>query len=121
MDIQPVNPGHVLIVPVRHASDLGATHAEEWSKISRLGQCVATALRAADLRCEGVNLFVADGAAAGQEVFHTHLHVFPRFAGDGFGLLFSESYRNLPSRSALEEVAGRLRDRLAPILTGGAF
>ena len=37
-----------------------------------------------DLRCDGVNLFYADGEAAFQEVFHSHLHVFPRWEGDGF-------------------------------------
>jgi len=112
MDIQPVNPGHVLVVPTRHAADLGAIHPVEWSKVADLGRRLATVLRTSDIRCEGVNLFLADGAAAGQEVFHTHLHVFPRFAGDGFGLRFPESYGDLSSRDALEEEADRLRPRL---------
>jgi histidine triad (HIT) family protein len=36
------------------------------------------------LRCEGINLFLADGSAAGQTIFHPHLHVIPRYVGDGF-------------------------------------
>jgi histidine triad (HIT) family protein len=121
LDIQPVNPGHVLIVPVRHVADLRATHPEEWSKVADLGRTVAAALRASDLKCEGVNLFLADGASAGQEVFHTHLHVFPRFKGDGFGLRFPESYRDLPPRRDLEAVADLIRARLDPRMTGQAL
>jgi histidine triad (HIT) family protein len=112
MDIQPVNAGHVLIIPVRHAADLGATNPSEWSSVANLGRRVAAALRVSGLRCEGVNLFLADGASAGQEVFHSHLHVIPRFAGDGFGLRFPDGYRNLPSRDALEDAADKIKRRL---------
>lgn len=113
MDIQPVNPGHVLVVPTRHAADLGSVTAQEWNRIGELGRQVAAALRASDIRSEGVNLFLADGASAGQEVFHAHLHVFPRYAGDGFGLRFPDSYRDRPSRQALEAAAEKLRPQLA--------
>jgi diadenosine tetraphosphate (Ap4A) HIT family hydrolase len=53
-----------------------------------------------------------------QEVFHVHLHVFPRFAGDGFGLRFGPHYKELPSRAALEKVGSQivraLKDLPAP-------
>jgi histidine triad (HIT) family protein len=64
------------------------------------------------LRCEGVNLFFADGEAAMQEVFHAHLHVIPRFTNDGFGLRFPESYNCRPAREALEEAAAKIRTSL---------
>lgn len=71
---------------------------------------VAAALRKCGVRCQGVNLFLADGEAAGQEIFHSHLHVFPRFAGDGFGLKFSPNYFVLPPRADLDEVADDIRN-----------
>ncbi|WP_374969707.1 HIT family protein [Terrabacter sp. BE26] len=43
-------------------------------------------LRRSGLRCDGINVLLAEGQAAGQEVFHFHLHVIPRFAGDGFSI-----------------------------------
>ena len=49
MDIQPVNPGHVLVVPVRHGPDLAATHPEDWKHIAAVGQRVAAPLRSSDL------------------------------------------------------------------------
>jgi histidine triad (HIT) family protein len=73
------------------------------------GHRLAEALRASGLPCEGVNLFLADGEAAGQEVFHVHLHVFPRFAGDGFGFRFGPHYEERPTREALELAASRIR------------
>ena len=59
---------------------------------------------------DGRGLFLADGEAAGQEVFHTHLHVLPRFAGDGFRLQVTSG---APSRDELDAVAGRIRAELA--------
>lgn len=114
MDIQPVNPGHVLVVPRRHARSLADLKEEEGARMFRVGQLVATALRKTNIKCEGVNLFLADGAAAGQEIFHAHLHVFPRYPGDGFGLVFSPKYFQKPARKELDEIAGKIKAALKP-------
>ena len=109
MDIQPVNPGHVLVVPTRHATHLADLDPLVAARMLPLAQRMAAALRASGVRCEGVNLFLADGAAAMQEVFHVHLHVFPRWRGDGFGLRFGPRYAERPPREELERVAAMLR------------
>ena len=57
-------------------------------------------------------MFLADGEAAGQEVFHVHLHVFPRFAGDGFGLRFRQEYGNKPAREELDDAAKQIGSQL---------
>ncbi len=119
MDIQPVNPGHVLVVPNRHAPSLAELDAESGGHIFQIAQRLAAALRRSGVRCEAVNLFLADGEAAGQDVFHVHLHVIPRFAGDGFGLRFGPHYRERPGRAALEEAAERIRAALARELPKG--
>ena len=77
-----------------------------------VGQWIAAALRASQLQCEGVNLLLADGESAGQEVFHVHLHVIPRHAGDGFGFRFGPNYTNRPPREKLESVAAQIRAAL---------
>ena len=115
MDIQPVNPGHVLVIPVRHAPYLADLDAPTAGRLMQQAQRVAAALRKSGVRCEGVNLFLADGEAAMQEVFHLHLHVFPRFAGDGFGLRFGPEYKQLPPREALEDVAAKIKSALADL------
>lgn len=115
MDIQPVNLGHLLVVPVPHGSYLADIDAETAASLMRVGHGAAAALRASGLPCEGVNFFLADGEAAMQEVFHVHLHVFPRFRGDGFGLKFSpEYYTRRPPRPDLDRIAKTLRDLMPP-------
>jgi histidine triad (HIT) family protein len=113
MDIQPVNPGHVLIIPKRHAPYLEDLDSRLGGDIFAMGMRVAAALRKCGVRCEGVNLFLADREAAGQEVFHAHLHVFPRFAGDGFGLKFSPNYFVLPLRAELDDIARGIRNAMS--------
>ena len=112
MDIQPVNPGHMLVVPNRHAPYLAELKEEEGAQMFRVAQRLAAALRESGVDCEGVNLFLADGEAAGQEVFHAHLHVFPRYAGDGFGLVFSPAYFQKPERKELNEIAEKVKNAL---------
>ena len=108
MDIQSVNPGHVLIIPTYHAPSLAELDEESGAHMFSVAQRIAAALRDGGIRCEGVNLFLADGEAAGQEVFHVHLHVFPRYMGDGFGLRFAPEYGNRPTRAELDTMAGRI-------------
>jgi histidine triad (HIT) family protein len=112
MDVQPVNPGHLLIVPNRHAPYLADLNEEEGAQMFRVAQRLGATLRESGLQCEGVNFFLADGAAAGQEVFHVHLHVFPRYAGDGFRLVLPPGYSQKPEREELNEIADRIRSSL---------
>ena len=112
MDIQPVNPGHVLVVPKKQAQFLWELDNETSDRLFKVGRKVAQAIRDSGLLCEGINLFVADGVAAGQEVPHVHLHVFPRYHGDGFGLRFAERYFELPLRSQLDDAATKIRNAL---------
>lgn len=109
LDIQPVNPGHLLVVPNRHASGLADLKEDEGAQIFRVAHRLSAALRESGVKCEGVNFFLADGEAAMQEVFHVHLHVFPRYVGDGFGLKFAPKYFQKPERKELNEVAERIR------------
>ena len=110
MDILPINTGHVLVIPNRHAANLAELNPEDGAHLFRVAQRIAAALRMTDMRCEGVNLFLADGVAAGQEVFHVHLHVLPRFAHDGFG--FRRGSPGSSSRSELDTIADQLRQHL---------
>ena len=112
MDIQPINAGHVLVVPDEHATSLADLPADTGARMFGIAQRTAAALFESGLDCEGVNLFLADGEAAGQEVFHVHLHVLPRFDGDGFGPRFGPGYADRPDKDELEEAAKRIREAL---------
>jgi len=107
MDIWPVTPGHLLIIPKRHTPFLADLDEVTGARMFTVAMRLAQALRASGLRCEGINLFLADGEAAFQEVFHTHLHVFPRFAGDTFRI--DADWSITPPRTELDEIAAKVR------------
>ena len=106
-DIRPFTTGHLLVIPRRHAVGLGDLPAELGAKVWLVGQRLASSLRRSGLRCDGVNLFLADGAAAFQEVFHFHLHVIPRFRGDRIQL---RAKPGTPRRAELDRIAAAVRE-----------
>ena len=73
---------------------------------------IAEAVRRSGVKCEGVNLFLADGEAAFQDVFHVHLHVIPRFKGDDFRLTLGPNYGRTLERKKLDETAHRIREAM---------
>lgn len=106
LDIRPVTTGHLLVIPRAHAANLAELDPRAGARMFVVAQGLAAALRRSGVRCEGVNMYLADGVAAGQEVFHAHLHVLPRFAGDGFRLTVEFGH---PDRSALDATAALIR------------
>jgi len=105
-DLMPVNRGHLLIAPKRHATNLSELPEQTGALMFPLAQRLAARIRRSELRCDGINLVLADGRAAGQTVFHAHLHVIPRMVADGFLL---HGGARPATRSDLDEVAELLR------------
>ena len=112
MDIQPINSGHLLIIPKKHAELISDVEDSVVAKMNVIAKKLNTALRKSGLKTEGVNFFLADGEAAGQEVSHVHLHIFPRYKNDGFGFRFPENYRNKPPASQLRIIAEKIKSVL---------
>lgn len=107
MDIQPVNPGHVLIVPREHfesLNDVPETLALHLFGVAlRLGHVVRKVTRSPDL-----NIVVNSGEAAGQNVFHYHVHLIPRRSDDGFDVPLPFPASAMPDRTLLDAMAARL-------------
>jgi len=108
MDIHPVHPGHTLVIPRTHVVDLSSCPpglvGELFQVSARIAPAIATATNAA-----GFNVWTANGKAAGQEVFHLHLHILPRYHDDTFGLRFPQGYPEESSREDLEELAEEIK------------
>jgi diadenosine tetraphosphate (Ap4A) HIT family hydrolase/ribosomal protein S18 acetylase RimI-like enzyme len=111
MDLYPVTPGHLLVVPRDHRSDLAELPVELGARMFTVAQRLAAALRATALRAEGINLILSDGEIAMQEVPHAHLHVIPRFAGDGFRIYANRGASN-PTRTVLDRQATMVREAM---------
>ncbi len=81
LDINPVNLGHVLLVPKAHHAGLADLPEEAAAETARLLPRLARAIQAAT-GADGLNLIINNGQAAGQTVFHGHWHLIPRFVDD---------------------------------------
>jgi len=109
LDILPINPGHTLVIPKAHAATLEELPASSGGRVFEVAMAVASALRRSGLRCEGVNLHLADGSAAGQDVTHVHLHVIPRFSRDGHRIRPGPQYGGFLSPSERDRIAAKIR------------
>lgn len=108
MDIGEVSPGHVLVTVKPHVENIYGLNDALAAAVFRTAARVARAVRNA-YSPEGVTLYQANGAAAGQTVFHFHLHLVPRYTRDGMRLTWPAKN---PPREQLEANAARLRAAL---------
>ena len=109
MDINPLNTGHCLVIIKNHAATLFDAAPDDLRAAIVTAKRVATALREV-VKPDGMNMLQANGAAAFQSVPHYHLHLIPRFTGDGKGF----DWKQVPAdREQLAKVGERLRQVLA--------
>ena len=111
MDIQPVTEGHTLLIPTAHTPNIADVDSATTEHLYRVARRITQAIYEA-LNCDGINWFVADKEAAGQEIFHMHLHLIPRYIGDGFGIHYPPDYGVRPARQALDRTARALSGAL---------
>jgi histidine triad (HIT) family protein len=109
MDIGQVNPGHVLVAAKGHAENFYALDDAQAGAVFRAAARVARAIRDA-FAPQGLSVYQANGKAAGQTVFHFHIHLVPRFDNDGMNLTWP--VKN-PPREKLEEYAAKIRARIS--------
>lgn len=103
LDINPVNPGHTLVIPKKHALDVFEIEESEWDAVMRTVQKVARALEKS-LQPTGINLAMNNRSGAGQVVFHAHVHVMPRYPNDGHELWKGRPYQDGEASSAAEKI-----------------
>jgi histidine triad (HIT) family protein len=108
MDIGQVNPGHVLVAAKAHAESIYTLDDAQARAVFGAAAKVARAIRDA-FSPAGLSVYQANGKAAGQTVFHFHLHLVPRQEGDGMALAWP--VKN-PPREKLEEAARKIREKL---------
>jgi histidine triad (HIT) family protein len=107
LDIQPLHPGHVLVVPKSHYKDLFFVPEPLAARTFATARRILPGLRKAT-GCRAVNLFSPNGAAGGQDVFHFHLHLIPVPEGMPFPLQLPDPSAKVPTRSELDVMAARV-------------
>ena len=111
LDLFPVNKGHTLIIPKKHSEFIKDVEKDVSAKIFLTGIRIADAIRISEIRPDGINYHLSDGRAAGQEIPHTHLHIIPRFKGDGSGFRFNN--KSLANREELNRLAENIKNNLS--------
>jgi histidine triad (HIT) family protein len=111
MDINPANPGHTLVIPKRHVQDIYGMDEEMVAAVMRATVRVAKAIKRA-LQPDGMNLVQSNERAGGQDVFHFHIHVIPRWYGDGLRLARPPEVRRT---TPIKEAAARIRSEMARV------
>ncbi len=108
LDINPMNFGHALVMPKMHCENILETPTYLIPGIFTLSQEIAIAIKSA-LCADGINIISNIGEAAGQTIFHTHIHIIPRHTDDGFKFRLNlKKYRD----DELERVALKIRQSL---------
>ncbi len=103
LDIHPVNLGHVLVVPKQHSEGLLDTDPVILGKWILVIQKIAKAMKTS-LGIEGFNLEQNDGAVAGQVIPHVHMHIIPRFVGDGLRHRPGKEYKEGEAQALAEKI-----------------
>jgi histidine triad (HIT) family protein len=82
LDITPINPGHILLIPKEHYENLYEMPDDLLAKMAPIIKKIAIAVKSA-VNAEGINIGMNNERPAGQLVFHAHFHIMPRFSTDG--------------------------------------
>jgi len=107
MDIQPVNAGHVLVVPKTHYETLRDIPREVGQHMYEVATRLIPVIQHVS-GAEDMNIVVNSGAAAGQNVFHYHIHLIPRREGDGFDVPLPFPASDMPNRHMLDAMAAQI-------------
>ena len=109
LDIKPVNLGHALVIPNEHYESIFDLPEDILSAMTRAAKKVAEAIKIS-LKAGDINIGMNNGAHAGQLIFHSHIHVIPRFAGDGYKL-----WKNKKSfgQNELKETADKIKSAIS--------
>lgn len=82
LDIHPINPGHTLVIPKAHATNIYEIGSKDFSRVMDVVRRLAPIIKKGT-DADGINIGMNNDAAAGQAVFHAHVHIIPRYSGDG--------------------------------------
>ncbi len=107
LDINPVHAGHTLVVPKNHSQNIFDIAAEDWAAVAEIVRKLSIAIEKG-VQADGVNIAMNNREHAGQVVHHPHVHIIPRFKGDGLKLMPQRKYKKGEAESTLEKIRAAL-------------
>ena len=107
LDIAPTNPGHTLVIPKEHYPNLLETPDEVLRKLIVATKIISKAVKAG-VNADGINIGVNTEKAAGQIIFHTHVHIIPRFENDNLKMWPQKKYQQGQAENIKKEIIKHL-------------
>ena len=111
LDIHPINKGHTLVIPRRHAENIHDISSENFCALMETVRKLSTVIKSAT-DADGINIGINNGGAAGQIIFHAHVHIIPRHSNDGHQQWHGENYKE----REIESVAQKIRTAIDKIV-----
>lgn len=108
LDIHPVQPGHALVIPKAHAANVFEISKEDWAGVAEAVRQVAGAIETG-MEADGVNILMNNREHAGQVIFHAHVHLVPRFIGDGLKQWAHKSYGETDIKEVQEKITEHIK------------
>jgi histidine triad (HIT) family protein len=108
LDINPINPGHALVIPKKHYATILDVDDEDLKKVAAVTKLIAKAVKDA-LYCDGINILQNNFEAAGQLIHHFHIHVIPRFEGDGLKVWGGKPYKEGAMKEVQEKILAAIK------------
>ena len=107
LDIHPVNAGHTLVIPKNHSTNVFDIPKADWTRVMEAVRMLSGTIEKS-MNADGINLAINNREHAGQIVDHAHVHIMPRFKGDGFKLWAHKTYKDGEAKSAQEKILAGL-------------
>jgi histidine triad (HIT) family protein len=107
LDIHPVNAGHTLVIPKQHSTNIFDISSEDWAAVAETVRVLAIAIEKG-VSADGANIAMNNREHAGQVIHHPHVHIIPRFKGDGLKLMPQRSYEANEAETTLEKIRSAL-------------
>jgi histidine triad (HIT) family protein len=107
LDIRPVNAGHTLVIPKTHSTNIFDIEPDDWLAVAETVRKLAIAVEKG-VKADGVNIAMNNREHAGQVVHHPHVHIIPRFKGDGLKLMPQRQYKVHEAEETLANIKAEL-------------
>jgi histidine triad (HIT) family protein len=103
LDINPINQGHTLVIPKKHSRTIFEMDDKNIKEIIIIVRKIANKIKKA-LKADGINIMINNESAAGQIIFHTHIHIIPRFSGDNLKHWPGQKYKPGEAQSIAKKI-----------------
>jgi histidine triad (HIT) family protein len=104
LDINPINPGHTLLIPKEHSRNIFDIKEESLKNMMPALKKISSVVKKS-MGADGINIHINNEPPAGQVIFHTHIHIIPRFKDDNLKLWGGKPYKN----NEIDKVAEKIK------------